>query len=82
MIRIVMVDDHPVVRAGLRALIEGQEDLDVVAEAEALQAAVAAVTEQRPDVVLMDLNLGEGQAGGVEVTAALRALPDPPECWC
>lgn len=79
MIRIVMVDDHPVVRAGLRALIEGQEDLDVVAEAEALQPAVAAVTGQRPDVVLMDLNLGEGQAGGVEVTAALRALPDPPE---
>lgn len=79
MIRIVLVDDHPVVRAGLRALIEGQEDLVVVAEAEALEHAVAAVTEQRPDVVLMDLNLGEGQAGGVDVTAALRALSDPPE---
>ena len=79
MIRIVLVDDHPVVRAGLRALIEGQEDLAVVAEAEALEHAVAAVTEQRPDVVLMDLNLGQGQAGGVDVTAALRVLPDPPE---
>lgn len=79
MIRIVLVDDHPVVRAGLRALIEGQEDLVVVAEAEALEHAVAAVTEQRPDVVLMDLNLGQGQAGGVDVTAALRVLPDPPE---
>jgi len=78
-IRIVLVDDHPVVRAGLRALIEGQEDLVVVAEAEALEHAVAAVTEQRPDVVLMDLNLGQGQAGGVDVTAALRVLPDPPE---
>jgi DNA-binding NarL/FixJ family response regulator len=78
-IRIVLVDDHPVVRAGLRALIEGQEDLAVVAEAEALEHAVAAVTEQRPDVVLMDLNLGQDQAGGVDVTAALRVLPDPPE---
>lgn len=79
MIRIVLVDDHPVVRAGLRALIEGQEDLAVVAEAAALQHAVAVVTEQRPDVVLMDLNLGQDQAGGVDVTAALRALPSPPE---
>lgn len=79
MIRIVLVDDHPVVRAGLRALIGGQDDLVVVADAAGLQAAVAVVTEQQPDVVLMDLNLGEDQAGGVQVTAALRALPDPPE---
>lgn len=79
MIRIVLVDDHPVVRAGLRALIEGQKDLTVVAEADRLQQAVAVVTQQQPDVVLMDLNLGDNQAGGVEVTAALRALPDPPE---
>ena len=79
MIRIVLVDDHPVIRAGLRALIEGQEDLAVVAEAQALEHAVAAVTDQEPDVVLMDLNLGEDQAGGVDVTAALRALPNPPE---
>jgi DNA-binding NarL/FixJ family response regulator len=79
MIRIVLVDDHPVVRAGLRALIEGQEDLTVVSEADALQPATTVVTQEQPDVVLMDLNLGEGRAGGVEVTAALRALPDPPE---
>jgi DNA-binding NarL/FixJ family response regulator len=78
-IRIVLVDDHPVIRAGLRALIEGQEDLVVVAEAEALEQAVVAVTDQRPDLVLMDLNLGKHQAGGVEATAAVRALPNPPE---
>jgi DNA-binding NarL/FixJ family response regulator len=78
-IRIVLVDDHPVVRAGLRALIGGQEDLVVVAEADALERAVAVVADERPDVVLMDLNLGDNQAGGVEVTAALRALPEPPE---
>lgn len=79
MIRIVLVEDHPVVRAGLRALIEGQDDLAVVADADTLQQALTAVTDERPDVVLMDLNLGEGQPGGVEVTAALRALPNPPE---
>lgn len=79
MIRIVLVDDHPVVRAGLRALITGQHDLAVVADADGLERAVAVVTDERPDVVLMDLNLGNDQAGGVEVTAALRALPHPPE---
>lgn len=79
MIRIVLVDDHPVVRAGLRALVDGQPDLSVVAEADGLDRAVAAVTAERPEVVLMDLSLGDGQPGGVEVTTALRALPDPPE---
>lgn len=79
MIRIVLVDDHPVVRAGLRALIEGQPDLSVVGDVARLDQAVVAVTANRPDVVLMDLSLGEGEAGGAQVTAALRALPDPPE---
>jgi DNA-binding NarL/FixJ family response regulator len=78
-IRIVLVDDHPVVRAGLRALIEGQEDLSVVAEADGLSGAVAVVADERPDVVLMDLNLGVDEPGGAEVTAALRALEHPPE---
>ncbi len=79
LIRIVLVDDHPVVRAGLCALIEGQEGLAVVGDVDGLQRAVTVVTQEQPDVVLMDLNLGDSQAGGVEVTAALRALPDPPE---
>lgn len=79
MIRILLVDDHPVVRAGLRALVEGQDDLTVVAEAESLESALAAVEEHRPDVVLMDLSLGAAEKGGVEATVVLRALPDPPE---
>lgn len=77
MIRIVLVDDHPVVRAGLRALVEGQDDLSVVGEADGLEAALAVVAAERPDVVLMDLSLGAGRPGGAEVTAALRALPAP-----
>ncbi|HET9421800.1 MAG TPA: response regulator transcription factor [Nocardioides sp.] len=79
MIRLVLVDDHPVVRAGLRALIDGQEDLSVVGEADSLETAVAVVEAQRPDVVLMDLSLGPTTPGGAEVTARLRALPYPPE---
>lgn len=79
MIRIVLVDDHPVVRAGLRALLEGQDDLVVVAQADSLDAAVAATAEHSPDVALMDLSLGPGVPGGLAATAALRALPDPPE---
>ena len=77
MIRLLLVDDHPVVRAGLRALLEGQPDLSVVGEAGEAQAVAALVAERRPDVVLMDLNLGPG-AGGASLTAALQRLPDPP----
>lgn len=75
--RVVLVDDHPVVRAGLRALVDGQDGIEVVGEASDLASAVRVVTQERPDVVLMDLGLGEGP-GGAEVTARLRALPGAP----
>jgi len=78
MIRVALVDDHPVVRAGMRALVEGQEDLSVVGEASDAHSAQQLVAAVRPDVVLMDLNLGSGP-GGAEVTARLRALPEPPQ---
>ncbi|MFC7490524.1 MULTISPECIES: response regulator [unclassified Knoellia] len=77
-IRIVLVDDHPVVRAGLRALLDGQDDLDVVGEAHDLASAERLVALDRPDVVLMDLNLGSGP-GGAEVTARLRRGEHAPE---
>lgn len=76
-VRVVLVDDHPVVRAGLRALISAQPDLEVVGEAQDLASAERAVALEKPDVVLMDLNLGGGP-GGAEVTARLRARPDAP----
>ena len=79
MIRIVLVDDHPVVRAGLGALLAGQPDLSVVGEADGLSQALSVVTAERPEVVLMDLSLGTTGPGGAEATAALRALPEPPE---
>jgi DNA-binding NarL/FixJ family response regulator len=76
-LRLVLVDDHPVVRAGLRALVDSQADLDVVGEARDAAGAEDVVRRMRPDVVLMDLNLGEGPSGAA-VTARLRALPRPP----
>jgi len=77
-IKIVLVDDHPVVRAGLRALIDGQDDLSVVGEAHDLASAERVVALEKPDVVLMDLSLGDGP-GGAEVTARLTALDQPPQ---
>lgn len=77
-IRLMMVDDHPVVRAGLRALLEADAEVEVVADVgsgdEALQALDRLVTtgEGVPDLVLMDLNLGDG-IGGIETTRRLRA---------
>lgn len=77
MIRVALVDDHPVVRFGIRALVDGQDDLTVVGEASDAHSAEQLVAAVRPDVVLMDLNLGPG-AGGAEVTARLRRMTDPP----
>lgn len=77
MLRLVLVDDHPVIRAGVRALVEGQEDMVIVGEAADTATAREVVERTHPDVVLMDLNLGAG-ASGVDATAGLRALPDPP----
>lgn len=77
MIRVALVDDHPLVRAGLSALIDGEEDLQVVAEADGLEEAVRVLNGLPVDVVLMDLNLGPGP-GGAAATAEVLALPDPP----
>jgi DNA-binding NarL/FixJ family response regulator len=76
-IRIMIVDDHSVVRAGIRALIETQDDLTVVGEAADSEAAADVARRTRPDVVLMDLNLGTGP-GGVAATADLSKLPAAP----
>ena len=80
-VRLVLVDDHPVVRAGLRAMFSAQPNLVVVGEAssatEAVHAAeVHAAEVLRPDVVVMDLQLGEG-GDGISATRSIveRGLP-------
>lgn len=77
MIRILVVDDHPVVRAGMVALLSEIDDLDVVGEAGNGDEALAMVPRLAPDVVLMDLRMPV--MDGAEATAHLRAQPDPPE---
>ncbi len=82
MIRVLLVDDHPVVRRGLRAMVDDLPQLAAVGEAADGAAALellAALAEQgiRPDVVLMDLQMGAGMHG-VEATRRITALPDPP----
>ncbi|WP_369378118.1 response regulator [Streptomyces sp. cg36] len=66
-VRILLCDDHAVVRAGLLALLGSEPDIEVVGEAGTGEEAVAAAAKVRPDVVLMDLQLGPG-IDGVEAT--------------
>ena len=54
-IRTIIVDDHRVVREGLRAMLDGIEDVEIVGEAENEAGALASVAEHEPDVVLLDL---------------------------
>lgn len=77
MIRIVLADDHPVVRIGIRAMLSGDPDLDVVGEAATPDEAVARSVELSPDVMLMDLQFAAEQTGA-DATRRIRALPDPP----
>jgi len=74
---VLLVDDHPVVRAGLRSVLSGDPGLRVVGEAGSGEEALAAAAELRPDVVLCDLRLGAGM-DGIATTARLRALDPAP----
>ncbi len=70
MTTIVLADDHPVVRQGLRAVLDGTEDIDVVGETETGTGAVRLCVELRPDVVLMDLQMPGMH--GIDATGQVR----------
>ncbi|MFG3685504.1 response regulator transcription factor [Micromonospora sp. CB01531] len=76
MIRVLLVDDHPVVREGLRGMLEAEPDLTVVGEASSGTEAVRLATDLAPDIVLMDLRMPG--MDGVAATAEIVAGPAPP----
>ena len=73
-IRILIVDDHEMVRDGLSVMMEREEDFTVVGEAKNGREAVELVSKLRPDVVLMDLRMPE--MDGVEAMRQIRAEQD------
>jgi len=77
-VRVLLVDDHEVVRRGLREMLDDEDDIQVVAEAGGVAEAVAQASFAHPDVAVVDVQLPDGN--GVELCKRLRALPDGPRC--
>ncbi len=75
-VRVLLVDDDALVRAGLRMILSSADDMEVVGEADDGARAVDAVREHRPEVVLMDIRMPD--TDGIAATAALRLLDTPP----
>jgi two-component system, NarL family, response regulator DevR len=73
-IRVFLLDDHEVVRRGLRELLEDEPDIEVVGEAESAATAVRRIPALRPDVAVLDARLGDGN--GIDVCRDVRSLDD------
>jgi DNA-binding NarL/FixJ family response regulator len=80
--RVFLLDDHEIVRRGVRDLLEAEEDLTVVGEASTAEQALARIPATRPDVAVLDVRLGEtgGEATGIEVCREIRSAH--PEVHC
>jgi len=81
MVRVFLLDDHELVRRGVRDLLWAQEDLTVVGEAATMEEALQVISAARPDVAVLDVRLGEDDpAGGIEVCREIRSTH--PEIAC
>lgn len=79
-IEVLLVDDHEVVRRGLRDLLSDEPDIAVVAEASSADEALAVALHVEPDVAVVDVRLGENETDGVQLCRELRSRPNPPQC--
>ncbi|QPK83176.1 response regulator transcription factor [Corynebacterium qintianiae] len=85
MIRVLLADDHQIVRLGLRAVLEEAEDIEVVGEVATAESAISTAQAGGIDVILMDLRFGAGAEGakvttGAEATAEIRrTMANPPQ---
>ncbi|MER7010566.1 response regulator transcription factor [Saccharopolyspora sp. NPDC000359] len=77
-VSVLLVDDHEVVRRGLRDLLDTEEDVSIVAEAGGVGEALVRAQASRPDVAVIDMRLPDGD--GLELCRRLRELPEPPYC--
>jgi DNA-binding NarL/FixJ family response regulator len=75
-IRVLLVDDDPLVRSALSLMLGGQSDIEVVGEASDGEAGLAMVSQTQPDVVLMDIRMPV--MDGLEATRVLHSRPSPP----
>jgi two-component system response regulator NreC len=74
-IRVVLVDDHAILRAGLRRVLEAEDDIEVVGEAESADRGVFEALSTKPDVVVMDIVM-PGKSGIEGMPAVMQAVPD------
>jgi DNA-binding NarL/FixJ family response regulator len=77
-IRVLLADDHAVLRAGLKVLLSSEPDIEICGEAESGEQAVARSLELRPDVVVMDLRMSGTELDGIEATRTISATPNAP----
>lgn len=75
-IKVFLVDDHELLRVGLRGVLEAHDDITVVGEADSARRAITRIRAARPDVAILDVRLPDGD--GVETCREIRAALDPP----
>ena len=77
-IRIILADDHAVMRRSLRVLLEGEADIDVIAETDSLQSVVSHVRARHPDVLVLDLGMSDQGSGIEALTRLSREVRETP----
>ena len=73
-LRVMLVDDHEIVRDGIRAMLSAEDDIVVTSEAGTMREAIDEADRTRPDIIVMDVRLSDGS--GIEATREIRANND------